>query len=138
MSEKRWLQVTVAILALVPVGAGAAGVLMGPAMLGEAGSASLDSHFRYLSGLLLAIGLAYWSAVPRIETQGPRIGLLTLIVVTGGFCRALGGLITGPPGPAMRFALAMELVATPLVYLWQARVAGLATAATVDVGPGER
>jgi hypothetical protein len=53
---------------------------------------------------------------------------LTLIVVTGGFARALGMLRFGPPGGAMRAALVMELIVTPLIYLWQGRVARLAAA----------
>ena len=59
--EKRALQVVVAIGCLVPIGAGTAGVIFGPRMLdsGLIGSADLDSHFHYLSGLRLAIGLSH-------------------------------------------------------------------------------
>src|ERR1039457_4217024 len=119
--EKRWLQIAVALAGAVPVGAGVAGALLGPAMLGQVGDAALDSHYRYLSGLLLGIGLAYWTAIPDIERQGQRFRLLTLIVVIGGFCRALGMLQIGPPGPAMRLALVMELIIAPLLYLWRIR-----------------
>ena len=121
--EKRWLQIAVAVAGLVPVGAGLAGGLLGPAMLGQIGDGVLDSHYRYLSGLLLAIGLGYWSAIPKIEIQGPRFTLLTLLVVTGGFFRGLGMLINGPPGRAMDLALIMELGVTPLICLWQWRLA---------------
>ena len=124
--EKRWLQIVIALGGLIPVGAGLSGALLGPSMLHQIGDVALDSHFRYLSGLLLAIGLGYWTAIPNIERQGQRIGLLTLIVVGGGFCRALGMLLYGPPGGAMSAALVMELVITPLIYLWQTRVARLA------------
>ena len=121
--ERRWLQIAIALIGLIPVGAGALGALLGPAQLHQIGDGVLDSHFRYLSGLLLAIGLGYWTAIPHIELQGQRIGLLTMIVVGGGFCRALGMLLYGPPGGGMTAALAVELVLTPLVYLWQIRVA---------------
>jgi Domain of unknown function (DUF4345) len=124
--EKRWLQFAVALGGLVPVGAGLAGALLGPAMLGQVGDGALDSHIRYLSGLLLGIGLAFWSTIPGIERQGSRFGLLTLIVVIGGFCRALGMLIWGPPGAIMSLALIMELGVTPLLYLWRERVARIA------------
>jgi hypothetical protein len=120
--ERRLLQISVAIAGLVPVGGGLAGVIWGPAMLGETVQNPLDSHFRYLSGLLAAIGVAYWTTVPEIEKEGARFGLLTLIVVAGGFSRALGMLIAGPSGVVMSAALVMELVVTPLLYLWQARV----------------
>jgi hypothetical protein len=124
--EKRLLQIVVALAGLVPVGAGLAGALWGPAMLGQMGDAALDSHYRYLSGLLLGIGLAFWSTLPGIERQGRRFGLLTLIVVVGGVSRAFGMLVTGLPGPAMSLALIMELAVTPLLYLWRERVARLA------------
>jgi hypothetical protein len=121
--DTKLLQLAVAVCGGAPVAAGLAGALFGPAMLDQAGGAGLDSHYRYLSGLLLAIGLAYWSTIPRIELAGARFALLTLIVVCGGFFRALGLLATGPSDPWMVAALVMELVVTPLLYLWQGRVA---------------
>lgn len=125
--ERLLLQISVAIGGLVPVAGGMAGVIWGPALLGESARGPLDSHFRYLSGLLAAIGIAYWTAVPDIEREGLKFSLLTLIVVAGGFSRALGMLIMGPPGPAMSAALVMELVVAPLLYLWQVRVQRRAT-----------
>ncbi|HEX4180331.1 MAG TPA: DUF4345 domain-containing protein [Caulobacteraceae bacterium] len=133
--EKRLLQISVAVAGVVPVGAGGAGALLGPAMLHQMGDAALDSHFRYLSGLLLGIGLAFWSAIPNIERHGARFGLLTLIVAIGGLCRAIGALIMGPPGMAMSLALVMELVVTPALYLWRERVGRIAA---VDAAAGGR
>jgi hypothetical protein len=135
--ERRLLQISVAIAGLAPVAGGMAGVLWGPAALGEQAQGPFDSHFRYLSGLLTAIGVAYWTTIPDIETEGARFTLLTLIVVAGGFARALGMLIAGPPGTVMSAALVMELVVTPLLYLWQARVQRLATMPAVDAAPAQ-
>jgi hypothetical protein len=112
-------------------------VLWGPAALGERAQGAFDSHFRYLSGLLAAIGVAYWTAIPEIEAEGAKFALLTIIVVAGGFSRALGMLIAGPPGAAMSAALIMELVVTPLLYLWQARIQRLATMPHVDAAPAQ-
>ena len=123
--EKRLLQSVVALGGLIAVGAGMAGGLHGTLMLGDWGDAALDSHFRYLSGLLVGLGVAYWSTIPDIERQEARIGLVTLIVVTGGFFRALGLLAIGSPGWPMRAALVVELVGAPLLYLWQRRIAQL-------------
>jgi hypothetical protein len=124
--EKRWLQIAVALGGLVPVGAGLAGALLGAGMLNQVGDGALDSHIRYLSGLLLGIGLAFWSTIPGIERKGARFGLLTLIVVIGGFCRGVGMLVWGPPGAIMSLALIMELGVTPLLYLWRERVGRIA------------
>jgi hypothetical protein len=125
--ERRSLQIIVVVSSLVPIGAGGAGMLLGPRMLGvgAAGSGDLDSHFRYLSGLLLAIGLGYLSTTPRIETHGGRFRLLTCIVVVGGVGRLLSLLALGPQSPAMIAALGMELIVTPGLALWQYRVGRL-------------
>ena len=62
-AERRWLQGAVALACLSPIGFGTLGILEGPAMLagigpGE-GPPDLLSHYRYLSGLFLAIGLGW-------------------------------------------------------------------------------
>jgi hypothetical protein len=123
--ERRLLQAAIAVGGLVPVFAGLAGVWLGVAMTGSApvGDPSLDSHLRYLSGLLLGIGLAFWASLPHIEARGDRVRLLTAIVFIGGLARLAGVIFVGRPGGAMLFGLAMELVVTPAICLWQARVA---------------
>ena len=126
--ERRALQVAVAIAGLVPVLGGLLGARFGAAMLGGGGDLGFDSHYRYLSGLLFGIGLAFWSTIPRIEAQGERFAILTFLVAVGGFCRAMGLLANGFPGPMMTAALGMELVVTPALYLWQSRVARIAAA----------
>ena len=124
MTERRCLQIVVAIASLVPIGAGAAGVLLGPAMV-DAGAApaGADSHYRYLSGLLLGIGIAFATTIPDIERRSMRFRLLTGIVVIGGFGRLLSLLLRGAPDKPMLAALVMELGVTPCLALWQARVA---------------
>jgi hypothetical protein len=124
-TEAWLLRFAVAIGCLVPIGAGAAGMLLGPRLLGPdaVGSGDLDSQFRYLSGLLLAIGLGYLSTIPHIETHGRRFLLLTCIVVVGGIGRLLSLPAIGPPSPVMLAALVMELIVTPGLAFWQDRVA---------------
>jgi hypothetical protein len=126
--ELRLLQAAVALAGCVPVLAGGAGALLGAGMLGADGPAALDSHSRYLSGLLLGIGLGFWSTIPALPLQGARFRLLTAIVVLGGLARLAGLGLAGWPGWAMGMALAMELVVTPLLCLWQGRVAHIAAA----------
>lgn len=121
--ERRLLQQTVAIGAVIPVAAGLYGVLFGQALTGDAVSISAESHFRYLSGLLLGIGLCFWSTVPGIEIKTGRFRLLTLIVVIGGLSRLIGLVLTGLPSLFMMGGLIVELVVTPALCLWQTRVA---------------
>jgi hypothetical protein len=121
MNTKIALQVAVVIGSIVPIAAGAAGIFLGPSLVGgPADSADLDGHFRYLSGLLLGIGLAYLSAVPRIEQRRQRFLLLGAIVFIGGLGRLLSVVTIGtPPSLPMIGALMMELAVTPLLTLWQ-------------------
>jgi hypothetical protein len=121
--EKRLLQQSVAIGAIVPVAAGLFGVLFGSSITGDRTSVSADSHFRYLSGLLLGVGLCFWSCIPNIEEKTTFFRSLTLIVVIGGLSRLLGLWLTGIPSLAMLAGLFMELVVTPALCLWQTRVA---------------
>jgi hypothetical protein len=121
--ERRYLQRTVALLAVIPVAAGLFGVLFGPALTGDRVSVSADSHFRYLSGLLLGIGLVFWSTIPAIEEKTGRFRLLTLLVIVGGLARLIGLLLTGIPSLYMLMSLVLELVVTPVLALWQTRVA---------------
>ncbi len=124
--EKRVLQAAVALSCLVPLAAGLSGMILGPYLSGGLVSVptDLDSHFRYLSGLLFAIGLGFLSTVPRIEHQRARFLGLTGIVVVGGLGRLASVAALGlPPAVSMKAALVMELLVTPALCLWQARIA---------------
>lgn len=128
-SEKRLLQIAVGAACIVPVCAGAAGVAMGPALIGarltlgaDAAAVDLDSHLRYLSGLLLAIGISFAACVPMIEEKGGAFRLLGLLVVCGGLARLVAMVASGLPSRIMLYALGMELLVTPLLMIWQSRV----------------
>jgi hypothetical protein len=77
-------------------------------MLGgePAANLTLDSHVRYLSELLLAIGLSFWSTIPASNCEPhdldfwPRMWLW--------WARTFGLLVEGPP-TAMIFGLLMAL-----------------------------
>lgn len=122
--ERRILQAAVALLALVPVSAGLAGVIRGPAFLGAEAPwpADLDSHLRYLSGLLFALGLGWWSCVPSIETKGRRFRLLAAVTVAGGLGRLAALGLAGAPSAGHLAGLGLELVVVPGLVLWQRRV----------------
>lgn len=124
-AEKRALQSVVMVLALIPVSAGLAGICLGPGFLKLDGppSPELDSHFRFLSGIFLAIGIGWWTCIPRIETKTLRFRFLALLVVSGGAARLLSLLIAGPPAIWHLAGLGMELIAVPLLVVWQGRVA---------------
>ncbi|KLK91472.1 membrane protein [Microvirga vignae] len=121
--ERKLLQQTVAIIATVPVATGLYGVLFGQALTGDAVSISAESHFRFMSGLLLGIGLCFWSTLPGIEDKTSRFRFLTLLVVIGGLGRLIGLMLTGLPSFFMMGGLVLELIVTPVLCLWQTRIA---------------
>ena len=121
-SERLALQWTVALASMVPIGAGAGGALEGAAFFGLEGSSSADSHVRYLSGLLMGVGLAFLASTYRIERRTERFQILGAIVVLGGMVRLLVALCSEPPGAVIMFSLVMELGVTPIICAWQARV----------------
>jgi hypothetical protein len=114
-STKRALQFSVALGGLVPVLGGGFEVIHGLAGVG----AWTINHDRYLSGLLLAIGLGFWTTIADIEHQTARFRVLTALVVVGGLSRLVGVAIGDPLTPPVAAALVMELGVTPLLCLWQ-------------------
>lgn len=101
-----------------------AGVVLGPALLASSSPdiATADSHVRYLSGLLLVLGLVAWSLLPRMETAGAALRILTAIVFVGGFARLLSLMLAGFPSWPMLGGLVMEVGVTPALAIWQWRL----------------
>ncbi len=116
--SKHALQAAVTLAAALPVFASAWDVVHGL----QGAGAWATNHERYLSGLLLAVGLGFWSTIPHIERKAARFRLLTFVVVTGGLCRLMGVVLGDPASPAVLVALVMELGVTPALCFWQSRL----------------
>ena len=123
-TERRLLQAAVALGCLSPLIFGLRGIVEGPAMVGTAHALpDLASHYRFLSGLFLGVGLVLLSCVPAIERRTARFRWTCAAVVIGGLARAFGIVTGGAPSAGHWLALAAELGVVPLLLLWQARVA---------------
>ena len=125
-AERRLLQAATALACLVPLSMGALSVLESAAVLKGVTPPlpiDLDSHFRYLSGLLLGIGLVFLAAIPQIEKMGAVFRTLGAVILVGGLARLASLLESGVPSAGHQFGLVMELLVVPLIVLWQARVA---------------
>jgi hypothetical protein len=123
-AEKRLLQGIVLIVLLVPLAGALLGIFYGPEGFDRtATGVTLDSHFRYLSGLLLAMVALFASCVPGVERKGARLRLLALLPVTGGLARLYALIVAGTPAWQHCAALGIELGVVPLILLWQARLA---------------
>lgn len=119
--EKRILQAIVALACVVPLVTGGLSILRGAAWMahGHAVPIDLDSHFRYISGIFFAVGVAFVSCVPGIEAKGPRFRLLCALVIAGGLSRLVSLVELGVPSQGHVFGLGMELGVVPLLMLWQ-------------------
>jgi hypothetical protein len=126
-SEIRLFQLVVFIGSVVPIAAGLAGILHGPAMIRAftTTNADLDSHFSYLSGLLLGIGVALLFCIGDIRSRAQSFRMLGLIVVTGGIGRLVAASRLGWPSGAHLFAYFMELGVMPALLLWHWRIVRL-------------
>ena len=125
VGARRTLQAVVAILAATPVLVGAAGVVAGPSFLHVQSPwpVDLDSHFRFLSGIFLVIGLAWYSCIPDIETKTGRFRLLALMTFCGGLARLWSLSVVGTPSAGHVAGLCVELLAVPALVWWQAMIA---------------
>ncbi len=107
--------------ALVPLLAGGGGAVLGPAFLGEAAGPATESHLRYLSGLLLGLGLvAAWCALDLARRRQVFLALAVLVAL-GGLARLGGALALGWPPLPHALALLMELGVVPLLAWGVAR-----------------
>ncbi len=124
-TSKRLLQIVVALLGLVPLSAGLAGVILGPEFLRAtvAPAVDLDSHFRYLSGIFLGVGLTFYATIPGIERKTTLFRWATALVALGGLARLASLLSVGAPSLGHQVGLGLELVVVPLLALWQGRLA---------------
>lgn len=123
--EKRFLQAIVAVLAITPILVGLAGVIVGPVFLHvrRPWPVDLDSHFRFLSGIFLVIGIAWFTCVPAIEAKTTRFRFLALLTFCGGLARLLSLIASGTPSAGHLAGLSVELIAVPLLVIWQQRIA---------------
>ncbi|MER8807231.1 DUF4345 domain-containing protein [Mesorhizobium australicum] len=129
MSGKAALQVVVGVLAATPVLVGVEGIVSGPEFLHVAAPwpVDLDSHFRFLSGFFLAIGLAWYSCIPSIETKTERFRLLAACTFAGGLARLVSLLLVGAPSLGHVAGLCIELLSVPALVWWQGHVVNKAS-----------
>jgi len=112
------LPIAIRLACLVPILAGGAGAVGGVGFLAEVAGPATESHFRYLSGLLLGIGLVLAWCAGDLPRRGGLFTALCGIVVLGGGARLLGLALDGAPPLPHRLALGMELGVTPALWLW--------------------
>jgi hypothetical protein len=124
--ERMLLQIAFALAGLVLIVFGLAGVFFGASFADLSGNVEMDSYFRFLKGMLLGIGLIYWSSIPDIARHGERISVVTFILVLGAVPRLIAVIAHGVPTIGILVGLAGELIFAPLLWLWHQHVTGAA------------
>jgi len=124
--ERKLLQIAVAIAGLTGVALGLTGVLFGTLHADLSGDVVLDSYVRFAKGVLLAMGLIYWSCLAQIERRGDRISLVTFILVFGSLSRLVSAIGHGVPTVGIMSNLIAGPVFVPLLCLGQRQVARVA------------
>ena len=124
---KRLLQITTALLGLVPLLTGLITMLgVHDPLYSAAGIPALpvlDSNLRFFGGVWLGLGIAILWLVPRIETETVLFRAIWGAIFLGGAGRLLSILLVGtPPIPFVGFT-ALELIGAPLFIYWQHSVA---------------
>jgi uncharacterized protein DUF4345 len=121
--ERRLLQIAIFIAGLVPILMGLAGVVWGVRFLSIDDNPAMDGAVRFLSGVLLAVGVQYWISIPHIEKHETQFAVLTFILVFGSLARLTSLFFGGVPSFGTVFVALVALVYVPLLWLWQRRLA---------------
>jgi hypothetical protein len=121
---KRALQVTIAVLSLLPLAFGTLGLIEGATMYiaPEAATPKLDSQFRFMSGWDIGLAFVVWWLIPDIERHGGLFRVVCVAVFIGGVGRLAAWFSTGSPGVAFGVVTAVELL-VPVLIPWQSYVA---------------
>jgi hypothetical protein len=121
--ERSFLQIATAFSALVLLGLGISGMILGVQFMHGVGTITVDNYFRLLSGVLTGMGVVFLISVPHAERHGERFGILTFMIVLGGFAHLYSVSLHGIPSIGTLFGLFMELIYAPLLWLLQRHVA---------------
>jgi len=121
--ERFFLQVATAFSALVLLGIGLCGMILGVQFMHGVGTITVDNYFRLMSGVMAGMGIVLLCSIPHVERYRERFGIITLMVVLGGFSELYSVILHGIPSVGSLFGLFMTLVYAPLLWLLQRHVA---------------
>jgi len=125
--ERLFLQIATAFSALVLLGIGLCGMILGVQFMHGVGAITVDNYFRLMSGVMAGMGIVLVCAIPHAERHGERFSIITFMVILGGLSELYSVILHGIPSVGSLFGLFMALIYAPLLWLLQRRVARHAT-----------
>ncbi len=81
---------------------------------------STSSEYRFLSGVWLVLGVSLWWSLVRPASRAAVTRVVLIAAIGGGVGRLVSLLVEGWPGP-FTAALAIELLALPVLLVWHVR-----------------
>ncbi|CAF1121123.1 unnamed protein product [Adineta ricciae] len=130
INESLALKIVVTLSAFVPIFVGFKGMFLGPSGItlkpnlvfkSENYSIEVDSHFRYISGYLFAMGIFLLRSIPNIHRDATELHRACIIVFIGGLGRLWGLFAVGLETGAV-LATIVELVFFPMICYWQKQI----------------
>jgi Domain of unknown function (DUF4345) len=124
-NELAAMQAVTAVLTVVPLIGGLAGIVGGPALVaGDPGpvAASTDSEFRFLSAVWCSVAPLIWTALPTAQYRPGVLRIVGAGIVLGGLGRLRSWRRLGRPQPMMVGAASLELVGVPALLVWHSRI----------------
>jgi hypothetical protein len=117
---RRGLQLTLAVLSMIPISVGIMGIVLGTSRWLPANviTPEFDSHYRYIAGYYVSLGMLGLWIIPRIEKHRSLFRIICASVFMGGIGRVAAILQVGLPGSMAIFFTAFELC-FPLLLFWQ-------------------
>lgn len=116
------------ILAIIPLFLGITGVIFGADEYATDGkvSAALDSQYRYLAAIYIAVGAMMIYSVlgppADVKTKANLLRFAMLGWFLGGCARAISWLVVGEPADWQVSGMIGELVIPVLMLFWQRRI----------------
>jgi Domain of unknown function (DUF4345) len=129
------LERTLYVLAVIPIVAGTATVVLGSASVPAPGavSANLESELRFYAVWWIAAGVFLAWLAPRVARRTRELRVFCALLFGAGFARVLAILDAGWPSSGQIVLMGIELSLPAILIAWQVRaVRGQPVAATVD------
>jgi hypothetical protein len=119
------LQRTLYVLAVIPVVAGAATMLLGADSIPDSGppTASMESELRFYSVWWIGAGVFIAWLAPRIEERTRELRAFCALLFLAGVSRVLAIVDVGWPHPSQVVLMAIELTLPIVLVAWQSRAA---------------